>query len=170
MKEADYEKPLVKVKMVSLASMFINAEAVRRVGTLKGEYFIYSEDYDFCARVGKYYPIYAVTACKVTHKMRENRKVDFVKEPEDRLYRYEYLYRNDVDCYRQLGIGGWAYLSIKFCYTLIRLLLYEKQNKSDKIKVLIQGYFRGMSFHPEINYVGGFQRSTKRIGNWMNEK
>ena len=152
MKESDYRKPLVKVKMVSLASMFINAEAVRKVGTLKGDYFIYSEDYDFCARVGKYYPIYAVTSCKVTHKMRENRKVNFVKEPVDRLYRYKYLYRNDVDCYRQLGIGGWAYLITKFIYTSLQLLFFEKEKRTDKLKILFKGYEEGLSFKPTVVY------------------
>ena len=153
MKESDYKKDLVKVKMVSLASMFIKAEAVKRVGTLKGEYFIYSEDYDFCARVGKYYPIYVVTACKVTHKMRENRKVNFVKEPPDRLYRYKYLYRNDVDCYRQLGISGWSYLSIKFIYTFMQVLIFEKNYKVEKIRTLTEGYKSGLCFRPVVERI-----------------
>ena len=152
MKDSDYDKPLIKVRMVSLASMYINAEAVKKVGTLKGEYFIYSEDYDFCARVGKHYPIYVVPKSRVVHKMRENRKVNFVKEPADRLYRYKYLYRNDVDCYRQLGIAGWSYLAIKFIYTALQLVVFENGNRVEKLKILFNGYKEGLLFWPAVVY------------------
>lgn len=152
MKEEDYQKKLVPVRMVSLASMFVKASVIKEVGLIKGEYFIYSEDYDFCARVGKKYPIYVVTECKVTHMMRENRKVNFVKEPEDRLYRYKYLYRNDVNCYRQLGHEGWTYLIVKYFYTLVQLLLFEKEHRFDKISVLTDGYIEGLNFKPQIQY------------------
>lgn len=152
MKDSDYEKDLVRIKMCSLASMFINADAVRECGTLKGEYFIYSEDYDFCARVGKSYPIYVVPNARATHKMRENRKVNFVKEPTDRLYRYKYLYRNDVDCYRQLGFAGWSYLVVKLIYTTLQLIAFEKENKAEKLKILFNGYKEGLRFMPVVIY------------------
>lgn len=152
MKDTDYQKKLVPVRMVSLASMFVKASVIKEVGLIKGEYFIYSEDYDFCARVGKKYPIYVVPACRVVHKMRENRKVNFVKEPEDRLYRYKYLYRNDVDCYRQLGVEGYVYLSVKLMYTLLQLLLFEKNSKRQKIHILLDGYKDGIRFRPTLQY------------------
>ncbi len=152
MREADYEKKLVRVCMASLASMFVRSDVIRDMGVLKGEYFIYSEDYDYCARVGRKYPIYVVPACRITHKMRENRKVNFVKEPADRLYRYKYLYRNDVDCYRQLGIRGWTYLVIKFIYTFLQLLLFEKNSRKEKMRVLFEGYRQGINFCPAIRY------------------
>ncbi len=53
MKEEDYNKRLVKVCMVSLASMFVQANVVKEVSLPLSEYFIYTEDYEFCSRVEK---------------------------------------------------------------------------------------------------------------------
>ena len=153
-KDREYaEKEYIPVIMVSLASMFLKATVVRDVGLPIAEYYIYTEDYEFCSRISKRYPIYVVTNSKVTHAMRENRKVDFVKEPEDRLYRYRYLYRNDVHCYRKMGWKGKVYLVVKYIYTMIRLLCLERDSKKEKIDIVKKGYMEGRQFNPTIRYV-----------------
>lgn len=153
MKEEDYKKKFVKVCMVSLASMFIQAKAVKEVGLPLAEYFIYTEDYEFCSRVGKKYPIYVIPASKVTHAMKINRKANLVKDTPDRLYRYKYLYRNDVHCYRKLGIEGLLYLALKFIYTYIMILLKEKEHKKEKLNTLIAGYYEGIKFNPSVEKI-----------------
>lgn len=47
--------------------------------------------------------------------MKINRKVNLVKDTPDRLYRYKHLYKNDVHCYKKLGIKGNFYLLLKIC-------------------------------------------------------
>ena len=153
MKDEDYKKRFVNVCMVSLASMFIQAKAVKEVGLPLSEYFIYTEDYEFCSRVGKKYPIYAVPASKVTHAMKINRKANLVKDTPDRLYRYKHLYRNDVHCYRHLGIKGYMYLIVKFVYTFLMVILKEKKHKKDKIHTLVEGYVDGFKFNPKVEMV-----------------
>lgn len=153
MKEEDYNKRFVKVCMVSLASMFIQSKAVKEVGLPLAEYFIYTEDYEFCSRVGKKYPIYVVPVSKVTHAMKINRKANLVKDTPDRLYRYKYLYRNDVHCYRKLGIEGFLYLTLKFICTYMMVLLKEKEHKKEKISTLITGYSEGIKFNPSIEKI-----------------
>lgn len=153
MREEDYNKRFVRVRMVSLASMFINAKVVKEVGLPLSEYFIYTEDYEFCSRVGKNYPIYVVPASKVTHAMKINRKANLVKDTPDRLYRYKYLYRNDVHCYRKLGIEGVLYLILKFVYTFMVVLLKEKEHKKEKINTLITGYSEGIRFNPSVEKI-----------------
>ncbi len=153
MKDKDYQKRFVKVRMVSLASMFISAKVVREVGLPISEYFIYTEDYEFCSRVGKKYPIYVVPACKVTHAMKVNRKASIVKDTSDRMYRYKTLYRNDVHCYRKLGIPGFAYLLAKFVYTIFSIVLSERGQKKEKIHTLITGYIEGARFNPSIEII-----------------
>jgi GT2 family glycosyltransferase len=150
MKDEDYNKRYVRVCMVSLASMFIKAKVVKKVGLPLSEYFIYTEDYEFCSRVGKIFPIYVVPASKVTHAMKINRKANLVKDTPDRLYRYKHLYRNDVHCYRKLGIMGYLYLALKFVYTFIMVLLKEKGHKKEKIDTLITGYSEGFKFNPSV--------------------
>ena len=137
---------------VSLASMFVRADVVREIGLPHGEFFIYTEDYEFCARAGRKYPIYVVPSCRVTHAIKVNAKVNFASEAEDRLYRYKYLYRNDVYCYRQFGLKGWLYLAAKFAYTAVNVLLHSKTGKLWKLKVLLQGYMDGFSFRPEVKF------------------
>lgn len=153
MKDSDYSRELIKVMFVSLASMFVKADIVREVGLPIGEYFIYTEDYEFCSRVGRKYPIYVVPSCRVTHAMKVNAKVNFATESEDRLYRYKYLYRNDVNCYRQFGLKGWLYLLAKLTYTTLNVLLHAKDHKIDKLKVLFKGYWEGLSFKPVRKFV-----------------
>lgn len=153
MKNSDYQRELVRVRFVSLASMFLRADVVREAGLPIGEYFIYTEDYEFCARVGRKYPIYVVPKCRVTHAMKVNSKVNFASESEDRLYRYKYLYRNDVHCYRQMGITGWVYLAVKFIYTVGNILLNSKKDTLSKILMVIRGYKEGLLFRPKIKYV-----------------
>lgn len=151
--DSDYRRRFVRVSMVSLASMFIKADAVRKVGLPISDYFIYTEDYEFCSRVGKEYPIYLVPSSAVTHAMKDNSKVNFVKEKEERLYRYKYLYRNDVHCYKKLGIKGNIYLVIKLLYTATQIILFEKRDRHGKMRILINGYREGMTFDPKIEMV-----------------
>lgn len=153
MKEEDYNKRFVKVCMVSLASMFIQAKAVKEVGLPLSEYFIYTEDYEFCSRVGKKYPIYVVPESKVTHAMKINRKANLVKDTDDRLYRYKHLYRNDVHCYRHLGVMGYLYLFLKFGYTFLLIVFKGKGHKKEKLHTLIQGYAEGFRFNPTVEKI-----------------
>lgn len=147
---ADYKKKYIKVIMVSAASMFIKSDAVREVGLPISDYFIYTDDYEFSSRVAKKYPMYVVTASRVTHAMNVNMKVNLVKDTPDRMYRYKYLYRNDVHCYRQFGIYGFFYLIFKFLYTFMVVILKEKDQKKEKIRILVEGYKAGIQFEPII--------------------
>ncbi len=155
MNKEDYNKRFVKACMVSAASMFIKAKAVRDVGLPIAEYFFYTDDYEFSSRIGRKYPVYVVPASKVTHAMKANMKANLVKDTPDRLYRYEHLYRNDVHCYGQFGLKGYAYLSIKFLYTFLMVVLKEKHNKKKKICILIKGYHDGFRFRPVVERVKG---------------
>lgn len=153
MKDKDYNKRFVKVRMVSLASMFVKAKVVREVGLPISEYYIYTEDYEFCSRVVQKYPIYVVPECKVTHAMKINRKANIVKDTSDRFYRYKHLYRNDVHCYGKMGLEGWGYLIAKFVYTFALIVFYEKAYKMEKLKTLIRGYKEGISFRPNVEKI-----------------
>lgn len=152
-KKDDYDKRFISVCMVSLASMFIKTNVVKEVGLPLSEYFIYTEDYEFCSRVNKKYPIYVVPASKVTHAMKVNKKANLVEDTPDRLYRYKHLYRNDVHCYKQIGVNGLIYLAVKFIYTFLLILLKEKKSKKDKIATLCAGYKDGLGFNPSVEFI-----------------
>lgn len=153
LKEVDYKKEFVPIKMMSLASMFIKADVIKDVGLLIGEYGIYTEDYEFTSRVARKYPVYAIPESTVTHAMKVNMKVNIVKDTPDRMYRYKYLYRNDVHCYKQYGFIGFLYLIIKYFYTLLQILIGKNIMKKEKINTLTRGFIEGIRFRPTVEYI-----------------
>ena len=149
----DYEGGPVRIMMASICSLFLNIEAVKEVGLPISEYFFYTEDYEFTSRIARKYPCYLIPRSKVSHDMKVNAKASIVSDTEDRMWRYGFLYRNDVHCYRRLGPMGWAYLVAKAGYTTADILLHEKNNKFGKLKVLYGGLRDGIGFNPPIETI-----------------
>ena len=153
MKGKDYRNKYTNAFMVSAASMFIKSDAVRIVGLPIADYFFYTDDYEFSSRIGSKFPVYVVPASIVTHAMKENIKANIVKDPPEKMYRYEHLFRNDVHCYKQFGFPGYAYLVLKFIYTFMMIVIKEKGQKQIKLGILINGYREGVSFNPQIEMI-----------------
>ena len=148
--EEAYRGGPTPVVMCSFVSLFLRAEAVKEVGLPIGEYFVWTDDYEFTGRLSARYPCYMVPASKVTHAMRRHTRVDFATDDADRLERYKYLYRNDVHCYRRYGLRGWAYILLKDLYTAGNILLRSQGNRGEKLRVLYRGFASGLRFSPEI--------------------
>ena len=146
-------KKLIRVLMTSFVSMFLKADVIREMGLPKKEYVIWSDDYEFTSRISTKYPIYLVPNSIVIHKQKENKKPNFAIETPDRVDRYKYLYRNDVDCYRPFGIKGWVYIILKDCYGTINVILHSKNDKRKKIKIIWSSFKEGLKFRPEISKV-----------------
>ncbi len=153
LKHTDYKNSLVRVKMISWASMLIKADTVKKVGLPIKDYFIYGDDYEFSLRTGKDNPLYVVTNSKVLHEMEDNRKANFVKATDDRADRFKYLYRNDIHLYRQLGAKGLVYLFLKDVLTVCYILVAEKKRKREKIGVVIRGVHEGVAFQPQVEMI-----------------
>lgn len=153
LKEEDYEQKYIPVLMASFASLYIRADVVKKVGLPLSEYFIYTDDYEYTSRISGYYKGYVVSASTVRHAMKENKKADFAIEEESRIYRYNYLYRNDVHCYKQYGFIGWIYIIFKDCYTCLNILKNSENNKLGKIRVVVKGFREGLRFEPQIRMV-----------------
>lgn len=151
---------LIRAKMVSFVSMLVKADVVREVGLPYGEYFIWTDDYEYTGRISKHHDIYVVPRSIVIHATKENKKINFAIEGPERIGRYRYVYRNDVHCYRQYGFQGWLYLAAKFVYTIANILLHSKGNRLSKIGTVIRGYKEGLSFNPEIHQI----RKNTQVG------
>ena len=158
LKENEYKEIHIPVKMASFVSLLVKTEVVKTVGLPIGEYFIWTDDYEYTGRISRSYPSYVVTSSKVVHAMKVHTRVNFVTANEERMMRYHYLYRNDVHCYRQYGLAGWAYIFGKDLYTTIKLLLYSGEQKKQKIGVLWNGFMEGLSFDPQIEMADGCMR------------
>lgn len=149
----DYLGGPVRIHMASICSLMVNSAAIRDVGLPIAEYFFYTEDYEFTSRIARRYPCYLVPNSRVLHDMKVNGKANLVNDSEDRMWRYRYLYRNDVHCYRRQGLVGWAYLAAKAGYTTVNVIVKEKRDKVGKLKVLFSGLKEGLRFNPAIEKV-----------------
>lgn len=161
--EIKHNEP-VRLVMASFVSLFVKSEVIHDVGLPLGEYFIWTDDYEFTGRISRKYNLYLIPKSKVVHAMRKNRKINLAEEKSERIGRFKHVYRNDVHCYRQCGISGRIYLAGKFLYTLLNVLFYSEDRKLEKIRIMFNGFKEGFSFSPEVKYVnhvnggGGQQR------------
>ena len=145
---------LIPVEMASFVSLLVKTEVIKQVGLPIGEYFIWTDDYEYTGRINRFgYSVVVVPDSKVVHKMKENKKINFAKESEDRIDRYKYVYRNDVHCYRQYGFKGHLYLVLKTIYTVFNIIIKSPKGRIKKIRVLCEGIKTGLSFNPEIEIV-----------------
>ncbi|MBQ7275085.1 MAG: glycosyltransferase family 2 protein [Clostridiales bacterium] len=144
----------IKVEMASFVSLLVKAEVISKIGLPIGEYFIWTDDYEFTGRINRAgYGVYVIPDSVVHHKMKENKKINFAKETPDRIDRYKYVYRNDVHCYKQYGLRGNFYLFAKIAFTVLNILIKSPSDKKKKIKILFDGIREGKSFNPSIEFV-----------------
>ena len=149
----EYAMRYAPVKMCSFVSLLVKSDIVKELGLPIGEYFIWTDDYEFTGRISRKYPCYVVPSSKVIHAMKIHTRVDFAHDTGDRIERYRYIYRNDVHCYRQYGLCGWIYIICKEIYTIMNVLFFSKEYKIQKIKIIFDGMRDGLSFNPVVRCV-----------------
>ena len=143
-----------EVIMATFVSFFVKATTVKSVGLPIKEFFIWADDLEYSRRISRKMPCYIVPNSTVVHQMGSNNKVGIESEPQDRLWRYNYLYRNEVYLYKREGVKGIMYLLARFALHNIRIILKAKDGKWIKLKTVWKSFFSGFSFNPSITYVG----------------
>lgn len=149
----EYKENIAPIKMCSFVSLLVKRTTIQEVGLPIGEYFIWTDDYEFTGRISQKYPCYLVNHSKVTHAMKNHTRVNFATDDASRIERYHYIYRNDVHCYRQYGFKGWLYIILKDLYSIINVLIKSPDNKLKKISIIFLGLKEGISFNPVIEKV-----------------
>jgi len=144
---------LVKVISASFVSLFIRKETLEKVGLPIKEFFIWGDDVEFTRRISKYSPGYMVIESEAIHKMNSNIPTNILKDEKDRINRYFFDYRNKVFIAKQHGLKA----SIKNIFSVITILIkiVAKNNtyKAKKLKIVLKGFFVGLFFNPDIEYV-----------------
>ena len=148
--EEEYNKKYSFVKMCSFVSLLVKADVIREIGLPIGEYFIWTDDYEYTGRISSKYPCYMVSESKVVHAMKVHARVNFATDDVSRINRYHYIYRNDVHCYRRYGWRGWMYIILKDIYTVVNILVNAKDGKLDRMKVVCRGFREGLKFNPSV--------------------
>ena len=141
------------IVMATFVSFFINTNVIKEIGLPISDFFIWADDLEYSRRISMKYPCYLVPNSRVEHHMASNNKVGIEAESEDRLWRYKYLYRNEVYVFRREGIRGFMYLLLRFCLHNIRIIFKAKECKKEKLKIIWQSFIGGFKFNPEIEYL-----------------
>lgn len=149
----DFKSQQVPITMATFVSFFIKAEVIKKVGLPIKEFFIWSDDLEYSRRISLKMPCYAVPASQVIHKMGSNSKVGIEQDSEDRLWRYRYMYRNEVVLYRREGFKGYCYLYIRTLLHLFRVFFKAKDAKKEKLKIILTSFREGFKFYPPIEFV-----------------
>lgn len=148
--EKEYNSEIAPVKMCSFVSLLVKSETIKAVGLPIGEYFIWTDDYEFTGRISRKYPCYMVPGSKVIHAMKTHIRVNFAQDDVSRINRYHFIYRNDVHCYRQYGIMGWCYILLKNIYTAVDIIRHSNGHRMEKIVIIWKGFLEGIYFNPII--------------------
>ena len=147
------EAPIPSV-MASFVSLFLRAETVRDFGLPIGEFFIWSDDWEFTRRISRKRPCYTVPQSRVVHAMKNKTVVNIAKDTPDRLSRYRYFYRNDVVLYRGEGPAGWLWLLCKDAWHSVQVLTGKCPDKGKRLGIIWTSFGAGVRFHPPIRRPG----------------
>lgn len=150
-KRVDRFDHMQTVQYASFVSLFVKAEIVKQVGLPYKEFFIWADDWEYTRRISKRFRSYFIPDSIVNHQCETNVGADIMNAPDNRLNRFQYMYRNDVVMYRQDGPEGYLYLFIRNTVHMIRILM-RAEKKARKIKLIWKATAEGVRFHPQIEY------------------
>lgn len=149
----DFDSNLVGVTMASFVSFFVPMKIVKEKGFPIKDFFIWTDDWEYSRRISREYSCYLVNKSVVTHKSANNIGANIATDTDDRLDRYNYLYRNDAYLYRREGIKGFLYEIPRLCGHIIRVLRSDCNKKVQRIKIIVKATFKGLRFNPQIEYM-----------------
>ena len=141
-----------KIMLASFVSLFIKADAVKKLGLPIKDFFIWGDDWEYTYRLSKNYDCYLVANSVVTHKSKNNMGVDITRDTSDRLDRYFYAYRNEGYFYKQTGFKGKLYFFLKVMYHRFKIIFTKCVNKKQKLAIIKKGLKALKSFAPQIEF------------------
>lgn len=153
-KVKDFNSEMVSIEMGTFVSFYIKRETIEEVGLPIKEFFIWGDDLEYSQRISKRYPSYLVNTSIVFHKTKNNAGSDIALDNYERINRYKISYRNEVVLFREIGIKGVSYQSIRLLYHIGKVLTKSKDHKSKRLATILKGTASGLKFHPIIKYIG----------------
>jgi len=146
----NFNDDVVKITMASFVSLFIPINIIKDVGLPIKEFFLWTDDWEYTRRISLKYNCFLLNKSIVLHETDNNIGANIVNTTEKKLNRFKYLYRNDVYLYRREGIGGYLYELIRVFIHIIKVMVFSKSKKIERIKIIIISTWKGMFFHPPI--------------------
>lgn len=147
----DFETNEQSIAMASFVSLFVKTSIVKEMGLPIKEFFIWTDDWEYTRRISRKYPCYYISKSVVTHKSKQNEGAS-IATVDERLERFNYLYRNDVVLYRREGLKGWILFYIRIILHKLRILKSNKKDKKERIQIINKAIKEGKKFNPDIEY------------------
>lgn len=147
------DQKMIPAIMATFVSFFVKSETVKKYGLPIKEFFIWSDDLEYSRRISIHEPTYVIGTSKVIHFMNSNNKVGIEQDSIERLWRYKYLYRNEVYVYRREGIKGFLYLWTRLFLHTGKVLFKPGENKKEKLQTIWKSFASGFRFNPPIEYI-----------------
>lgn len=148
----DFSPEVQPCTLASFVSLLVPTSILYELGLPIAEFFIWTDDWEFTRRISRKYPCYVVGGSTVVHASATNSPGTIYTDGADRLDRYQYIYRNDVVLYRDEGIRGKAFLVVRALYHMLRVVFSGTDQKSKRLRLIVQGTREGRSFHPVIEF------------------
>ena len=157
-----------EVKMASFVSLLIPARVIMDVGLPFRKFFIWTDDWEYTRRISRKYTCRLISESTVIHDMDGNRRADISTDDDGRVWRYKYLYRNDIYLYRREGLRGALYQTVRLPVHIVRVAASSNsvREKAKRIGIILRGTAEGMSFFPdpEVIMTAGEITGTQTIG------
>lgn len=143
----DYDKECFDFDIVSYVGPFVNGKAMKEVGTVLPQYFIYSDDGEHSLRLAKYGKLICVPAIKITHESGAEK----MNANQDIIVSWRDYYR---DRNRENMMKRHFPLVAFYKYLHVILLDYPRHHSDPGVKLMKRavsdGFFNHLGIDPVI--------------------
>lgn len=146
------KKGLVPINNCSFVGCFVNTSVSRQVGLPIAEFFIYGDDMEYTNRLSREKQAYLDLNSIIIHKAPSNQGADITTASADRIERFFYQSRNGMYTAKKTGRIEMGRRFLVVCKRAFKIILFSKDHKLKRLRVLIKGTIQGLSFNPEIQY------------------
>ncbi len=128
----------LRIDLSSYVGILINKEALKKVGLVNKDYFIWLDDFEHCVRLHEYGDIYCIPSCTIVHDCSEG-------HDEKVSWKTYYGYRNQIDLFRRHYSKQFLYFTLLM---IVKAVLCPLKGKSfTEAKVRLNGIFDGIFQH-----------------------
>ena len=149
----DFSPRRIPSGAATFVSLLVPSKVVREVGLPIGAFFIWADDLEYTRRISRRYPCYVISDSVTVHKCQTNNGGNIATDVPERIGRYRYAYRNEVYLYRREGARGIARLLLRTPLHILRVLTKSRSRRLARIRIILGGTLRGLSFDPPVEYV-----------------
>lgn len=145
----------VGIISATFVSLLFPKETILKIGLPIKEFFIWGDDTEYTLRATEKDVAYLVGNSVVVHRRKTEGVLSLIEEDDiNRLKMYEYFYRNSYYCLKKYHgkLGIMKYLA-KILIAAFEVFRKSENRKFLRIKVLLEGFWKGLYFNPSIERV-----------------